>query len=127
MSNRRDRQDRLLAETLGGEWNEGAPARLAQCAAAHARRSHRNRRVLAACAGATVLVLAGLTTFRPATTPAPRPVEAKPSARGYEIISDAELLSTLRDRPVAVVKRTDGSSDFLLVGEEIAPAAVFEE
>ena len=58
------------------------------------------------------------------TLPRLRPTIAASSSRqqptpprGYEIISDAELLAEIRDRSRIVVKQRNGTNDFVLVGQ----------
>ena len=64
--------------------------------------------------------------FRPGPAPVPQVAEITTATRGYEIISDAELLAALQDRAVAAVQRGDGSHEFVLIGEEVAAPVVFE-
>jgi hypothetical protein len=129
MNNRRDKLDDLLAETFHGDWNGGDAVRVAQIAAAQARRHRRNRRAIAV--SVCVVVLAGIAVVSvPPRPAAPAPAVAgsttAPSVRAYDVISDAELMRTIADRPVAMVQRSDGSHEFVLIGEELLTPAVFE-
>jgi hypothetical protein len=112
MNSRRDRETRLLAGVFHDEWMEGVPANFARLAAAHARRRRRLRVLALGSASLTVATALALAFFsahanRPA--PAPRP------AKGYAIISDDQLLSELRDRPLLVVKKENGTREFVLL------------
>ena len=111
---------RLIADIFHDDWDGGAPAQLARVAAAQARKRTRARRALVAgAASAAVLALAVVAFFprqRPAAPVAPSP-HAPKSTRGYEIASDAELLAALSDRAVVMVKRRDGTNEFVLIGQ----------
>jgi hypothetical protein len=114
-SKRPNDSDQLLADTFHN-WNNGDPAQFARAAAAAARRRHRRRRAAAAAAGCAALMAVAAIAFRP---PPPAPIAHVTSvpAPAYEVISDAELLSALRDRPLVAVKRENGSNEFVLVGQ----------
>jgi hypothetical protein len=75
---------------------------------------------------ALLLLAVGFATYRFHPPVTPRVTEVALPARPYEIISDAELLMALRDRPIAVVKRNDGSNEFVLIGEDSAVPVNFE-
>jgi hypothetical protein len=116
----RDPHSKLLAETFHGDWSGGVAGRFALRAAAHARRQRTLRRALAvAGASAVVAVVAFFTRSEPPAVRAPitRASELKQTApaRGYEVISDEELLSQLRDRPLLVVKTQTGGKQFVLL------------
>lgn len=133
MSNRSDYDERLLAETFCGDWAEGRAADFARVAAAHARARRRARRAFAALG---VAALAALLTFSTSRRVAPAPASAhelavtvpphRPeatqtptlSAGGYEVISDEELLAHLREQPVFVLKKHDGSREIVLLANE---------
>src|SRR5687768_4640782 len=111
---------RLIADIFHDDWDEGAPAQFARAAAAHARQHKRKRRALVA-GGASVAVLAvAAVAFFPRPHPT-APVTHSPRepkiTRGYEIASDAELFAALSDRTVVMVKRRDGTNEFVLIGE----------
>ena len=109
-------RDRLLAETFHGNWEEGVGAQFARRAAAHARNRRRRRQAgAAATAIVALLILTSLALRQPPVTPASGSPPA--STPAYEVISDAELLAELRDRPLVVVKRANGANDFVLVGQ----------
>src|SRR5438132_1576136 len=115
MSETHDREAKLIAETFHADWSSGRPAEFARAAAAHARRRHVVRRTVATAAACAAIALVGIvTTLRktPASAPAPRPPSFA-SVHGYEIISDAELLSQLHDRPLLVVKNENGAREFV--------------
>ena len=120
MNDRHDHDSRLIADALNEDWDKGAPAQFARAAAAHARRHQRTRHaVLASTACAAALAAALMIVSSPSRAPVlSAPVashQAKP-ARGYEIISDAQLLAELRDRSLVMVKQVNGRNDFILVG-----------
>ena len=66
------------------------------------------------------MLAAAVVAFTPRTPPA-TPVAQSSAAPtmtpGYEIASDAELLAALSDRTVVMVKRRDGTNEFVLIGE----------
>lgn len=111
------RDDDLIAAAFHGDWNEGDAARFARVAAAHARRRRLHRRILVGAGAASVIVATVLLALHSPTTPVSRPSPAV-SPKGYEIISDAELLAQIRDRSVVMVRTPDGRRDFVLVGNE---------
>lgn len=111
---------RLIADVFHDDWDGGAPAQFARAAAAHARKRTRARRALIAGAASAAVLAAAVVAFVPRTPP-PAPIaQSSPQPkipRGYDIASDAELLAALSDRPVVMVKRRDGTNEFLLIGE----------
>jgi hypothetical protein len=116
MNNLPDDRTRLLAETLEGEWATGPAAAMARRAAAHARGRRRLRRASLTCA--LVAVFSGLFflrqhTLAPATAPAATVVTAPRPA--YEIISDEELLATLKDRPLLVLPQENGPQKIVVL------------
>jgi hypothetical protein len=121
MNDRPDHDSRLIADSVHGNWNEGPPAEFARTAAAHARRHRRTRRTVLASTAAAATLAVAFVLF----PTRPRPVPALPVttpqaniARGYEVISDAQLLAELRDRSVVMVRHRNGRSDFVLVGDK---------
>jgi hypothetical protein len=114
MNRNRDRDTRLLAEAFHAEWATGPAAAFARTAAAAARR----RRALRHTFGATAAAIAiGAFTFLATRHPTVQPSAEKSAAlkRGYEIISDDELLAQLRDRPLLVVTKENGEKEFVLL------------
>lgn len=116
MSDFIDPHTRLIAETLQGEWT-GLPASLARRAAASARRRRRTRRALIvtgfSAAATSVFVLVGV-------LPRQDHIEQKMAARSpvsaaYEIISDDELLATVRDRPLLAITSANGQRDIVVL------------
>lgn len=120
MNNREDKNAKLLAETFHEDWTDGRASQFARHAAAHARLRRRVRRAVYAAGAAAVVAAAALVSFqRPEPVAAPTATTAPaPSARGYEIISDEQLLAQLRDRPLLVVKKADGSREIVLLENE---------
>jgi hypothetical protein len=121
--NKRDQNEaRLLADTLHPDWDAigGSAAR----AAARSARRHRRMRVVGVGAGvvAAVAVLAMALSRTQGHVPvSPRPVAAVTASAtprhspGYEVISDDELLSALKDQPVLVVKQPNGTREIVLL------------
>jgi len=114
MNNKSERPDRLLAETLHDGWDDGPGAAFAQQAAALARRRRRARQTLVAAgtAAAATLVLSGLWLRPEPVHSLPPPTAAVPA---YEVISDEQLLAQLRDRPLLVLPRENGTREFVLL------------
>lgn len=129
MSNRPDNDVKLLAEAFHDDWVGGLAADFARAAAAHARARRRARRTFAALGAAAAAALLVFSTSRP-VAPAPEVAAAlpshriattamtMPSARGYEVISDEELLAHLREQPVFVLKKEDGTREIVLLANE---------
>ena len=121
-------RDRLLADTYHEDWTSGPASALA----AHAARTVRRRRALrrlASSAAAIALFASGAWWFSfaperlaPSSARIAGPTLSIPSAhlqssaRGYEIISDAELMSYLRDQSVIVFPDADGRTQVVLLG-----------
>lgn len=138
MSDSPDKRTQLLAETFHEDWTSGRPAEFARRAAAHARRRRAVRRTLGATAVvATAAVVAGAfllshpepspsvsapvrsAPVRVATALQPATVEPSAStARGYEVISDEELLRQLHGETLIVVKKANGAREILLLTNE---------
>jgi hypothetical protein len=113
-------RDRLLADTYHEDWTTSPASALAAHAARTVRRRRALRRLASAVAAITLFASgAWWFSFSPERR-APSPVRlvgSSPSiplahpespARGYEIISDAELMSCLRDQSVIVFPDADG-------------------
>src|SRR5687767_5947297 len=115
--------ERLLAETFHENWASGAAAQFARAAAAHARNRRRSRKAIHIAAGAALLAL-GFFAARERSQPRATVAHARPAAvataapRGYEIISDDELLAQLRDRPVLAVQRPNGTREIVVLESE---------
>jgi hypothetical protein len=119
MTNRPDNRTRLLAETLEGEWTAGPAATMARRAAAHARRRRTIRRAsVVLTSGALIATLLMVSRRAPApVAPLPARVAMAPAVAplGYEIISDEELLATLRDRPLLVLPQENGAKKIVVL------------
>jgi hypothetical protein len=119
-STRKD--ERLLAETFHENWESGATAQFARAAAAHARHRRRTRQVLASAGTVATLALAIFVTrerVRPPAVALAVPAAATTAAqRGYEIISDDELLAQLRDLPVLAVQKANGTREVVVLEPE---------
>jgi hypothetical protein len=109
----------LLVDTFASDWNTGRPAALARQAAAGVRRRRTARRALTIASLFIILAAVGIMTRRshisapaervPAlVASAPVPAAVPLPLRGYEIISDDELLAVVRDLPVLAVRQPDG-------------------
>lgn len=127
MSKRNHSAERLLAGTLHDDWTTGQPAKFARRAAAHARSRQRTRKLAAAAGALAVLAVAMLFSYRSAPTadrdvaPASHvsvSVAPRTPARGYEIISDEELLASVRDRQLLAVAGSDGKREIVVLANE---------
>lgn len=118
MNNTPRREDRLIADTFHDDWNDGPAAAFARAAAAKARRRRTRRRIGAGAAGAiAVALLIGLGVSEPPAARSSAAPLAQTQPRGYEVISDAELLTALRDRSVVMVRQPGGTREFVLGGQ----------
>jgi hypothetical protein len=115
MNDRRDqREAKLLTGAFHDDWADGPAAGFARAAAAHARRRLAVRRTLAAAGATTVLAFAAfIAAQRPPAPAFSTPTKTTPPA--YEIISDAQLLTALKDSPVLVVKKPDGTNEITVL------------
>ena len=112
-----DQESKLLAETFHGDWEAGRTSELARRAAASARRHRRARRTLAASTAAALIALGLWLAQRAPRAALPASPEKTVVARGYEIISDEELLAQLRDRALLAVRKENGAREFVLLQE----------
>ncbi|MEO5961024.1 MAG: hypothetical protein ABIR80_18105 [Opitutaceae bacterium] len=120
MNNNRDRDAKLLAETFHADWDTGPAATFARAAAATARRRRTLRHTFAATAAALAIGAFTLVATRPEPLATSVRVPVAKTAipqRGYEIISDDELLAQLHDRPLLVVQRAGGKKEFVWLAE----------
>ena len=120
MNDSRNHEDRLIADVFHDDWDKGAAAQFARVAATTARKRRTRRQTVIASTTSAAMLAAAVIAFYPRTRPAqPLPASKhQPNpARNYEIISDAELLATMRDRSVVMVTRSNGSGEFVLVGQ----------
>ena len=96
MSKHRDQRQKMLADTLDGDWCSGPTAQIAASAAAHARRRRTARRVVGTLTSAAMLgvvAFLGLRMQAPQKDP-PSPAAEAVTARGYTVISDQELIDS---------------------------------
>jgi hypothetical protein len=118
MTDPRDPRTRLLADSLHDDWAAGPGAALARRAAAHARHRRTGRRVSLSLVAAAMLAI-GFTLSRPRLAreiPAPPSVlAAAPAPVGYELISDDELFSLLRNESLLVLPQADGTEKIVLL------------
>ena len=118
MNDQNNRHAKLIADTFHADWETGRPAAFAREAAAVARRRHRVRRSLRAAGTAAVIAVAAFVLLR---RPSPHPPafagSAKPVAasRGYEILSDDELLAQVHDQPLLVLKKENGTRQIIVI------------
>ncbi len=120
MNSRPDNRTRLLAETLEGDWATGPAAAMARRAAAHARRrraaKHAGLALVATAAVATIIFFGTRARLPDVARSAPEVAVVSPAAHaGYEIISDDELIATLRDRPLLVLPQENGSKKIVVL------------
>ena len=111
-------RENLLAEIVHDHWATGPAADYARTAAAYARRRHRTKQLVVgatiAASMAVVLVFSVRHRLGPRSQSHAGTAVAPPN-RGYEIISDAELLTELRDRSVLLVDRPNGRRELVLL------------
>jgi hypothetical protein len=128
-------RDRLLADAYHEDWTAGPAGALAT----HAARTVRGRRtirrmVVTAAAGVLLASSAWWFSFSPerVAPPSARPVGSSRSVssaqagippRGYEIISDAELMAYLRDQPAMILTGADGQKKVILLDDQEPAAA----
>jgi hypothetical protein len=123
MNNSTDPNAKLLADAFHDDWATGPAAGFARHAAARARRRRQVRRVLFTAGAAAMIGAVGFVAWDrrvPAGGPDVASSSAPPRAtpRGYEVISDEQLIAQLRDRPLLVVKNTDGTREIVLLTNE---------
>ena len=98
---------RLLAGLQHGDWSTGPAAAFARAAAAHARRRRFVERASAVVCGIAAAG-AAIAFFSPDSASDQIAENITPvrtsTAKGYEIISDVELLALVSDRPLLVVQ-----------------------
>ena len=105
----------MLAELFHDDWAAGQASGFARAAAARARRLRRLQRALLSAGAVTaisaVLLFGGVRRSAPmvAKVSVPKRVLA------YEIISDDELIAQLRDRPLLVLPKENGTREFVLL------------
>lgn len=119
-SNKSDPRAHLVAETFHADWTTGPAAVFARRAAAHARTRRIVRRIVLAGSAAAALALAfSISTHRTPTASRPAPavstavplsataprISLAQKTPAYEIISDTEFETLLRDRPLLILPR----------------------
>ena len=112
-------RDRLLADTYHEDWTTGPTNALAAQAAHTVRRRHALRRLTSAAAAIAVFAT-GASWFAFPLRPTARVAAAQP---GYESISDAELMSCLRNQSVMILSDTDGLKKIILLDDQEPAAA----
>lgn len=115
MNRNKHDQEKLLAETFHGDWSSGPAAAFAQRAAREARRSRNLRSALTFSAAAAGVAIALFFTSRPLSPPLPSSNAIVKTGPAFEIISDDELIAQLKDRPLLVQSRPDGSREIVLL------------
>jgi hypothetical protein len=108
MNEKPDFRTRLIADLFHDDWADGPMAAAALRAAGCARRRRaRQRLVLTAGTVAGMAALLLVTLVHPGSRPARVPAAA-PSAPGYQVISDDELLAEVSDRPLLALREPNG-------------------
>jgi hypothetical protein len=107
-------REKMLAELFHDNWADGPAGEFARTAAALARRRRGNRRAFAAT-GIAAGIAAVLISIHQRPAPTPEPAAPAKIAPAYEIISDDELLARLPDRSLLVLRRENGSREFVLL------------
>ncbi|MEO7412426.1 MAG: hypothetical protein ABIZ81_03645 [Opitutaceae bacterium] len=116
MSKHRDQRQKMLADTLDGDWTSGPAATMAVRAAALARRRRATRQCIGVLSSVTALVVVAFFTrhFHAAEKNIPAVTEsAKTPARSYTIISDQELIDSLA--PLLILPDERGGRKIVLV------------
>ncbi|ATC65443.1 hypothetical protein CMV30_16650 [Nibricoccus aquaticus] len=110
MTPKSDNREHLLAETYHGDWSTGPAATFARNAARSARR-RRTLRIALPISAVAALVFVAIPALREPTRIASISVSAPTTALppsdpapAYEIISDTELLTLVRDRPLLLIQ-----------------------
>lgn len=115
MNDPRDPRSRLLADTLQqGDWADGPAAAMAQRAARHARRHRLQRKSVLALAAAAA-ISAALILSSHSRVPTERAPATPPVTRGYEIMSDDELVAQLPDEAILVLPQENGTKKVVLL------------
>jgi len=126
MSRKPDPKSRLIAELFHDDWVNGSTSRLALEAASHVRRRRSLRRAFMAaaltpCALYVAFLVARFGDLSGVKAIAQAPPEravgapAGPGHKGYEIISDDELIADLRDRPLLVLGSLETGRQLVLI------------
>lgn len=125
MTDRIDKNAKLLAETFHEDWATGRAAGYAMAAAAQVRRRRRIRAALATSGVAVAIALTAILTAHRRLSPVPATLNVavnrtapQPNPRGYEIISDDQLIAQLHDRPLLVVQKKNGTRQIVLLEDE---------
>jgi hypothetical protein len=116
MNNRPDRDSKLLTGAFHDDWADGPAAGFARVAAAHVRRRRALRRTVVVASAAAAAFVATFVARQSPRAPALSRITPAPKAV-YEIISDDELIAQLRDRPLLVVRKPDGTKEIRLIEE----------
>jgi hypothetical protein len=116
MNSRPDHREKLLAEVFYDDWETGPASRFARAAAASVRH-RRLRRTLGAAAGTTGLIAVLMFVALRHPVPPPAAPSHPTAGRGYEIISDDELMARLPDLPILVLPQTDGGRKIVLLDQ----------
>ena len=116
MTDRAEQRQALLTSILDEDWAQGRASGFARRAARYARRRQRAR---AALAGATLVALVAASFFvsREGRGTGGSSATRENAPRGYEIISDDQLLAELHDRPLLVMQSANGAREFVLLQE----------
>jgi hypothetical protein len=120
MNDKHDQHAKLIADTFHADWETGRPADFAREAAAMARRRNHVRRSLRAAGTAAVIAVAAVVLLRRPAMPPPtlvEPAKSVAASRGYEILSDDELLAQVHDQPLLIMKRADGSKQIVVLAD----------
>jgi hypothetical protein len=116
MSKRRDERQKLLADTLDGDWSSGSPAKMAARAAAKARRRYTTHRYIGVVSSAAALLVIALLSRHFQSSEKNVPVGAdiaRTPPRAYTIISDQELMDS--PAPLLILSDEHGGRKIVLV------------
>lgn len=115
---------KLVAQTFHDDWETGDPLRYARDAAKYARHRHTIRKlvVVASC----LLLLAGtLITIEPIGPRAGRQIGG--AASNYTVVSDAELLAQVHDRPLLALRNGEQVSKLIVLENDASQPAARSE
>ena len=119
MSNRETDEARLLADIFSSEWETGIPRLHAQGAASYARR----RRVTRVAVALTLPIalaltfLIGTAHLREQRRAALSRLPASPG-RSYELLSDADVLAQVHDRPLLALRDGEQIREIVVLDDQ---------
>jgi len=118
MIKKSDPNTRLLADVFHDDWAEGPAADFARQASRLARRRRKLHATGLSAGAALVVAMAIFLSFNQRSAPSVNSAPIAPAAeRGYEIISDDELLAQLHDRSLMVIGKGNDGKRFVFLDQ----------